>query len=255
MNGADMKLRASSPFLLERLAGGPLRTAHGGAAREAPDNTLESVAAAARRDLDFVEVDVHLTKDDQLLLWHDARFVTPDGAFEIARHTVAELRALKVPDGTLATLPQALELLRGKCGAMLDLKAPGLEGPIEAVLRAQNFFDVLACGGYRDTLRTLKGSLLQIAVTLTPDAQEYRALGQVLQGAPFLDGLTVYWRTVGPAMARLAQDTGALLLAWTVDHPQLAGHVLAAGAHGVTSNNMALLEGLRRRGADGKQSL
>lgn len=240
-----MTLRIFSPFLLERLAGGPLRTAHGGASREAPDNTLESVAAAAVRDLDFVEVDVHLTGDSQLLLWHDAQFITPDGVFEIAHHSLADLRALSVPDGTLATLPEALELLRGRCGAMLDLKAPGLEGPIERVLREQNFFDVLVCGGYQDTLKALKQALPPIAVTLTPDAAEYRRLGKVLENAPYLDGLTVYWRTVGTDMAHLAGETGALLLAWTVDHLHLAEHVLRAGAHGITSNDMALLEGLR----------
>ncbi|MGY2894428.1 glycerophosphodiester phosphodiesterase [Deinococcus sp. UYEF24] len=233
--------RTRSPFLLERWRAGVLRTAHGGASRLATDNTLEAIVATRDIPLDFVEVDVHATRDGQLLLWHDPWLVTPDGLFEIATHTLGELRALDLPDGTLATLQDAIGAVRGRAGLMIDLKAPGLEVPIEQELRAARFQDVMVCGGYADTLAVLKDRLPDIGVSLTPDAAFYRGFSAGLKALPFLDAVTVYWRAVGPELMWAAREEGLLVLAWTVDHQKIADHLLALGVHGLTSNNPEVL--------------
>ena len=240
-------MSATSPYLLERLAGGPLRTAHRGAPRLAPDNTLESIVAAARFDVDFIEIDVHRTRDGHLLLWHDDAFITPDGIYEISHHTLAELRALKVPDGTLATLPEAVEAVQSHTGLMIDLKAPDLHAKIEQVLRVASFTDALVCGGYDETLSRLKAALPHIAVSRTPDTAYHRELPRRLQAEPYLDAVTVYWRTVGPHLVAAARGADVRVLAWTVDYPQIARQVLDAGADGITSNDVTLLAALRSR--------
>lgn len=238
--------RTASPYLRERLGRGVLRTAHRGAPRLAPDNTLESLRAAALAEVDFVETDVHLTRDAQLLLWHDEHLITPDGVFPIAQLDLCELRSLGIPDGTLATLPEAIEVVRGRTGLMIDLKAPHLEDPVSHVLAAANFQDALVCGGYLGSLGRIKASAPQIAVSLTPDAAFYAHVRRDLARLPFLDALTVYWRTVGPRLADAAHEGGLALLAWTVDYPQLARQVVSAGADGVTSNDLDLLTRLPR---------
>lgn len=237
--------RTRAPFVLERLAGGTLRTAHRGASRLAPDNTLEAIEAARHFDLDFVEVDAHRTRDGQVLLWHDAHLVTPDGMFEIAAHTLADLRSLELPDGVLATLPEAIEVLRGHCGIMIDLKAPALHEVLARDLSRAEFREVLVCGEYDDTLARLKHDVPDIAVSLTPSAAQYPDLAAVLADRPHLDALTVYWRTIGPRLMTAARGAGTLVLAWTVDHAHLARHVLRQGVHGVTSNDVELLAALR----------
>ncbi len=238
--------RTVAPYLLDRHRAGVLRTAHGGASRLAPDNTLEAIVAALDTPLDFVEVDVHLTRDGELLLWHDPQLVTQDGLFEIARHSLAELRGLELIDGTLSTLPQAIEAVRGRCGLMIDLKAPDLEGPIMEALRRAAFEDAVICGGFTRTLAALKLGLPEMGVSLTPELEFYRDPAAGLSVLPFLDAVTVYWRGIGPELMRAARDAGVLVLAWTVDHPHVAAHLLAQGVHGVTSNNLDLLAGLAR---------
>ena len=46
--------------------------AHRGARREAPENAVAAFAAARRRRADGVELDVHRTADDALVVHHDA---------------------------------------------------------------------------------------------------------------------------------------------------------------------------------------
>ena len=55
--------------------------AHRGASRYAPENTLPAFALAAEQGADGVELDVHLTRDDQLVVIHDETLErTTDGA-------------------------------------------------------------------------------------------------------------------------------------------------------------------------------
>ena len=49
----------------------PKIIAHRGASFDAPENTLASVNLAWSQNIDFVEVDVKLTKDNVLVVFHD----------------------------------------------------------------------------------------------------------------------------------------------------------------------------------------
>ncbi|GMA14214.1 glycerophosphodiester phosphodiesterase (plasmid) [Deinococcus metallilatus] len=236
--------RTDAPYLRERLQQRVLRTAHRGAPRRAPDNTLESLSAAAAPAVDFVEVDVHLTRDGHLLLWHDEHFITPDGAYPIARHDLRDLRALGIPDGTIMTLPEAIEVARPHTGLMIDLKAPDLHDAIAHALSEADLRNVLVCGGYLDTLTRLKAALPHVATSLTPGAAFYARPEEELERLPDIDALTVYWRTVGPRLVRAARAHGVALLAWTVDHEHIARHLIHTGVDGITSNDLDLLERL-----------
>jgi len=194
--------------------------------------------------VNFIEVDVHRTRDGQLLLWHDEQFITPEGIYPIAQHSLSELHTLKVPDGRLATLPEAIEAVQGRVGLMIDLKALELHRKIEQAPCSAAFTDALVCGGDDETLQRLKMALPDIAVSRTPDAGYHQTLPQHLAAETYLDAITVYWRTVGLQLMAAAQEAQVLVLAWTVDYPHIAQQVLEAGADGITSNDVALLSSL-----------
>lgn len=96
------RVRPGQPYL----AGGPLLMAHRGGAGLAPENTL----AAFRRALewwraDLLEIDVHATRDGEVVVIHDATVDrTTDGSGPVAGFTLAELQRLDAgcrfsPDG------------------------------------------------------------------------------------------------------------------------------------------------------------
>ena len=71
--------------------GGPsehvLVVGHRGAPRSAPENTLESFAAAVAQGADAIEADVCATKDGRFVLWHDCH---PDAKVALARQASGE---------------------------------------------------------------------------------------------------------------------------------------------------------------------
>jgi glycerophosphoryl diester phosphodiesterase len=72
-----------------------LTVAHRGASAYAPENTLEAFALAVDQGADVLELDVHLTGDDEVVVMHDHRVDrTTDGTGEIHALTWPELQRL-----------------------------------------------------------------------------------------------------------------------------------------------------------------
>ena len=69
--------------------------AHRGASSYAPENTLPAFALATRQGADGIELDVHLTRDGQLVVIHDETLErTTNGSGWVKDHTLAQLQQL-----------------------------------------------------------------------------------------------------------------------------------------------------------------
>lgn len=68
---------------------------HRGAAREAPENTLGGFEHAWGNGVRAFELDVHITRDDRLVVIHDRTLDrTTDGTGQVAEHTLEQLSSL-----------------------------------------------------------------------------------------------------------------------------------------------------------------
>ena len=75
----------------------PAIVAHRGASYDAPENTLSSVRLGWEQGADCVEIDVYLTKDDQIVAMHDKTTKRTAGKdWTVSERTLAELRTLEV---------------------------------------------------------------------------------------------------------------------------------------------------------------
>ena len=94
--------------------------AHRGASAYAPENTLEAFELAVKMGADGVELDVHMTKDGELVVAHDEEIVrVADGVGLIHNMTTAELKKHhfnrthpEFKDATIPTLREVYELLK-----------------------------------------------------------------------------------------------------------------------------------------------
>jgi glycerophosphoryl diester phosphodiesterase len=100
--------------------------AHRGASAELPENTLPAFERAIEIGADFVELDVHAARDGTLVVTHDR----PQAREEYP------------------TLEQALDLMRGRIGVMVELKTPNRYRRHAIVARTVELMgddDVLVC--------------------------------------------------------------------------------------------------------------
>lgn len=102
--------------------GRPLIMAHRGDSHNTPENTMLALEAAASIGVDVLESDVHLTKDDEVVLFHDEDLQRTTGkAGTIRSFTLDELRDIDfgytfTPDGG-TTFP-----FRGKGHSIVTLQ-------------------------------------------------------------------------------------------------------------------------------------
>jgi len=102
----------------------PLRIAHRGGAALKPENTLCAFADAMARGLDGAELDVHLTSDGQVVVFHDFRLKP-----EICRKPSGEWLSpptARIVDTTLAEL-ELIDVGRPRPGSGYALSHPLLE--------------------------------------------------------------------------------------------------------------------------------
>jgi glycerophosphoryl diester phosphodiesterase len=114
----------------------PLISGHrGGAAAGFPENCIATFENTLRHTPAFLEVDPRLTKDNVIVLMHDATLDrTTTGTGKVSDHTWAQLQELQLkdPQGNVTahripTLDEALRWSRGKTILNLDKKDVPLE--------------------------------------------------------------------------------------------------------------------------------
>ena len=118
-----------------------LNVAHRGASAHAPENTLLAFERAIELGADMSELDLHLSRDGALVVMHDASVDhTTDGHGAIRDLSLAELKRLDAGQGQrVPTLPEVIDLVRGRSGLYLELKAQGTPRATMDCLRAQRF--------------------------------------------------------------------------------------------------------------------
>jgi glycerophosphoryl diester phosphodiesterase len=221
---------------------------HRGAAASAPENTLAGVRRAHALGCRWVEFDVRLTADRELVLCHDARLDrTTDGRGRIAKLTLPEIQRCDAggwfgagfSGEAMPTLDQALRCCAELgLGANIEIKAERGRAPATAEAVAA----VLGCRhGHLPAL--LISSFLQPAL-----AAAQTLLPQVPRGMLFKD-IPRNWATVAarfgcatihadqraltaPLVAAI-RDAGYPLLAYTVNDHARAGLLFAWGVTSV----------------------
>src|SRR5215467_6445718 len=107
---------------------------HRGFKAVAPENTIASFEAAVGVGTDYMELDVHQTKDGELILMHDAKVDrTTNGKGAVQNLTFAEIRKLDAGHGQqIPTLREALLWGKQK-GVRIDIDHK--DGPVEDIAR------------------------------------------------------------------------------------------------------------------------
>lgn len=126
---------------------GILVSAHRGASRSAPENTLAAIRTAIEMGADIVEMDVRETKDGRLVLLHDSTLDrTTTGSGPLTDHTLEEIRPLdagswfseEFAGEGIPTLEEALDALGEHGLPDIDFKA-GDPANLVRVLQSKGF--------------------------------------------------------------------------------------------------------------------
>lgn len=161
---------------------------HRGANTIAPENTLPAFECALAGGFDFIELDLHITADGEIVVIHDPTLErTTDGKGLVIQHSLADLRALDAGTwfdpffaGTrIPTLDEVLALLQRYDGrAYLEFKSAPPAPVLDRVLRAGLLDRVFFWSFNRDFLVTLRQ--LSPSAQIMARRQDYPSLAETI---------------------------------------------------------------------------
>jgi len=242
-------LYVSSLFCFNLYAQNTMYIAHRGASYDAPENTLVSVKLAWQKNADAVEIDVHLSKDNRIIVIHDKDTKRTSGEKLVVKETNSdELRKMDVGGF--------------KGSDFIGEKIPFLEEVIETIPAGKKLFIEIKCG--TEVLPYLKDiveksskkeqlmiigfnfEVVENAKNLIPGVPAYwlhfnvvgeydkKWIEKAKQAG--LDGLNFRFKGITPGYAKAVHEAGLKIFTWTVDDPKEAKRLIELGIDGITTN-------------------
>lgn len=220
----------------------PLVIAHRGETDHALENSLEAFKAAVDEGAGAVELDIHLTSDNKLVVIHDDTLDRTYGVpGNVSKMTSEQLRALGVP-----MLDEVLQLPAPKF--LIEIKEPhqGRHVGIEQVL-----VDLLHRTGTEDRALVISfdEQALKTVHGLDPSLETgYLYGGKVVDPAQAKQDLGVTW--LAPEMSLVNQEfvdkahaLGMKVDTWTVNDAQGLQRMSALGVDGITTDKVPEFQG------------
>ncbi len=226
--------------------------AHRGASAEQPENTLAAFDLAVRQGADWIETDLHLTRDGVVALLHDADLERIGGIGLVGETDWADLQRLdagrgeRVPslDTALDHIGSAalwnLEIKTGPGGRYRSLEAEVLRAVERRGLRSR----VVLSSFSAEVLTTLRRyeSRARLGVLVRP---RWGALGMALalRRAARLRAVSIHPAVSAstPHRTRWAKRRGLAVYSYTADSAEEWTRLRAAGVDGIFTNRPGAL--------------
>jgi len=261
--------------------------AHRGSSLQAPENTSAAVEQAIRDGADGIEIDVRLTADSEVVLYHDQSLRRLAGD----ERRVGELSRSELDEVDVGSwfgdpfigeripgLDEVLSQVRGRANLMIELKPdPGRELElVDAVIdtlererkrrlacrdRAEDRITALACGD-PDVMGEMRVAamspwLLREFLLRAPRLRTTLLAQLVVSGSlerRGFDALALRHNRIDEEEVRLAEYYGYELHAWTINDRTQMSRLIDLGVDGIITDRPAMLAELiaeRRRLGDG----
>ncbi len=222
--------------------------AHRGAAGRAPENTIASMRAAIEDNADWIEIDVQETADGEIVVLHDSDFmklagvnlkVWDGGLADILKIDVGSWFAPSFAQERVPTLSEVLQLARGKCGVIIELKYYGHdvrleERVIKIVEQADMADDVM--------IMSLEYAGISKVRALRPDwtvgLLAAQAAGNMTQLD--IDFLAVSSALLSPQLLLSANNAGQQVFVWTLNDSYNMNRAISMGVDGIITDEPAL---------------
>ena len=232
----------------------PLRIAHRGASGQglAPENTLAAFEKAVQLGVDMLEIDVHATRDGQVVVLHDTTLDrTTDGTGIVAELSSAEVRqadagswfAADFTGERVPLLEEVLDLARHRALVLIEIKADFITERILQIIATVAATEHVVLQSFnpatveRGKLLApgLPTALLIGQLPTTPSRVRARRLvQQVLQvGA---NALASWHATLTPPFLEEMRKRGVAVWAWTVDEDIVMRDLAMMGVQGIITN-------------------
>jgi glycerophosphoryl diester phosphodiesterase len=217
----------------------PWIVAHRGAMDEAPENTAAAFEAALTNPIDGIELDVQMTSDGHLVIYHDAHLkkITGD-AIPISHYKYAELTNLdwgawfneRFRGGRLLTLRECLREFAPRTRLLIEVKSFADDRrsgrSLEIARRVAEELEEFPAGKAEDAIRILSFDPAVLAEAArrgrwrcVQNLDDPSVLPE-LEAPDYLDAWCAPIERIDPGMVDACHERGRRFMTWTCNTPR-----------------------------------
>jgi glycerophosphoryl diester phosphodiesterase len=218
-----------------------LRIGHRGARAYAPENTLTSFKKALEIGVDAVELDVRKTKDNQIVVIHDADVKrTTNGEGLVSELTLKEIKSFSAEGGEkIPTLEETLDFLDKKVKVFVELKETGVEEQVLSIVHAKGLEkNVVITSFLEDALKKVRELDKDIETGLIYAKHKNPVKAALELKANYL---FAFYRFTHTANVQKAHENGLKVIVWTINTPQEVEEYAKKGVDGIASDKPDIL--------------
>jgi glycerophosphoryl diester phosphodiesterase len=232
--------------------------AHRGESHDAPENTLAAINLAWKRNIKSVEIDIHLTKDNEIVVIHDYDTLRISGIKKLVRESsLYELKCLDAGSfkgtewtgETIPTLNEVLETIPENGKLIIEIKSDSkildrLSNELSHSGLIESQIEIIAFNF--ETLAEAKRSMPHYRMLWLLDLDYslpwwlwWRSKQEIIDKIRKfnLDGIDVWsGQLLTMKFIERFRKERFFVYAWTVDNPEKARELVESGINGITTN-------------------
>lgn len=231
-----------------------LTIAHRGASAYAPENTIAAFDKSVDMKADFLELDVQMSLDGELVLVHDITVDrTTDGNGLVSSFTLEQLRAFdagswfseEFAGERIPTLGEVLDRYRGKIGILIEIKAPwlypGIENKVAEELEKRNMHrpingKIIIQSFDFNSVQRMKQLTPQVPVGVLVYRTQDITSDMLEKFATYADYVNPSYGLINKKLVDQIHALGMQTHVWTVRTPSLVEPLIQAGVDGIITD-------------------
>lgn len=224
--------------------------AHRGASGYAPEHTLEAYKLAVEMAADYIEIDLHMTKDGALVAMHDETVDrTTNGHGKVAELTLEEIKSLDAGSWfdesfkglSVPTLEEIFNEFGDTTNYYIEIKSPGMEADLLLLLETFDLLNsrykgkVVIQSFMEESLRDVNKlhSELPLIQLSRNDALTDEDLQEI---SDYALGIGIDYKHVDESLIQRVKDHNLILHPYTVNESADIAVLKAMGVDGVFTN-------------------
>lgn len=221
----------------------PLKIGHRGAKKHVVENTIASIEKALELGVDGIEIDVYKCASGELVVFHDYTLDRmTNGSGETEKHTLAELKSLKVKQHYfIPTLQEVLDVIDKKC--ILNIELKGKDTATETCKIVSHYINE---NGWRINDFIISSfqhheleDVLKINLDLRLGVLTKASVTDALEFAKTINAYALHpnYALLSKENVKLAQDEGYKVITWTVNDDESIKRITSYGVDAIISDN------------------
>ena len=225
--------------------------AHRGASGYAPENTLAAMKLAIRQKCDGIELDVQMTKDGKIVVFHDWSLQrTSNGCGEIKDITYEEIRELDAGSWfsedfkgeKIPTLEEVLNLIPHELLLNIEIKAKasdnrGIEAKVADIIEKHNRYkNTIVSSFNHKCIKRIKKHNCKIEIGILYEGYIIKSLSYIKESGLCLYSCHPNYNYVNEKLVKMLKEKKLKIFAWTVNDLKEGNELKKIGVDGIITN-------------------